>query len=346
MLPSRSTVPRRARRSAAATFALTTLSAACHHAPPAAAPAPHVAAPTLAAAPTPAARAIVDFRTYAGVDDRGLPHYVTRVFSDDERALLRTTYGVDDPNRLYLSDSSAARVLKYDTQPKRCRTCYVNSYRVGFVSVRRRGESWDTLETRVRRLTPREAARAFGPAAREIETSIRTLDPDVAPAVARLVDDAARAGFHVRVAGTYRTPEREAYYMAVGGGRTHTLTSLHSYGRAVDVELSDEHHHPVGRARWIAFRRWLVAYPALAVRLVGTPAATWDWRHLDLPGPEGFRSVDEALARARACTTPSVSAPRSDSAPTITPPPLAHPVSAAVPCDFLPHLPTSVTSAR
>ncbi len=238
-----------------------------------------------------------DFRTYAGVDAHGVPHYITRVFTDEERTLLRTVYGVENPNQLYLADSSSVRVLKYDTHRKRCRTCYVDSYRIGFVSVRRPGESWEAVEHRVRQ-TPR----AFGAAARRNETSLRTLDPNVEPFVVRLLGDARRAGFGVRVIGTYRSTAREAYLMAIGGGRTHTLTSLHSYGRALDVEVLDGTHHALARRpRWVAFRRWVLAYPGRTVRLIGTPSRTWDWRHLDLPGPEGFRSVDEALARARAC---------------------------------------------
>ncbi len=272
-------------------------------------------------APTPGARPqaeTADFRAYAGTDARGVPRYVTRAFTDPERLLLRTAYGVEDPNRLYLSDSSAARVLKYDTRRKRCRTCYVNSYRLGFASVRRAGESWDAVERRVRRTRPRD----FGASAGRRDASLRALDPAVEPAVVRLLDGARRAGFRVRVVDTYRSPEREAYLMALGGGRTHTLTSLHSYGRAVDVEvLRDGGRRVAPRARWVAFRRWVRAYPGGAFRLIGTPAHTWDWRHVELPSPRvGFRSIEAALARGRACVAPAGDTPRPS-------------------CDFAPNLP-------
>ncbi len=262
-----------------------------------------------------------DFRAYAGTDARGVPRYVTRAFTDEERILLRTAYGIEDPNRLYLSDSSAVRVLKYDTRRKRCRTCYVNSYRLGFASVRHTGESWDALERRVRRMRPQ----AFGAVARHQDASLRRLDPDVEPAVVRLLDDARHVGFHVRVVATYRSPEREAYLMALGGGRTHTLTSLHSYGRAIDVQvLRDGGLRVAPRAWWIAFRRWVLAYPGGAFRIIGTPAHTWDWRHIEIPSARiGFRSLGAVLARARACV-----ARTRDTPPTL--------------CDFAPHLPTTL----
>src|SRR5215831_14680136 len=72
-----------------------------------------------------------------------IPHYTTRQFSAEERDLLRRVYGVEDPSRLYLVDQSQEGVLKYDTKRKTCPTCLVNSYRIGFVSVRRPGESWE-----------------------------------------------------------------------------------------------------------------------------------------------------------------------------------------------------------
>ena len=67
-------------------------------------------------------------------------------------------------------------LLKYDTQVKRCPTCYVNSYRVGFISIRRPVESWEELERRVHTMR-----RADFPAwARIPSTSTQDLDPDVA----------------------------------------------------------------------------------------------------------------------------------------------------------------------
>ena len=95
----------------------------------------------------------IDAESYEGVDSHGIPHYATSAdFSRDDARVLRMAYGIEDPRRLYVSDSTEEGLLKYDTQLKRCATCYVNSYRVGFVSVRRTGESWEEAERRVRGL--------------------------------------------------------------------------------------------------------------------------------------------------------------------------------------------------
>jgi hypothetical protein len=70
-------------------------------------------------------------------------------------------------------------------------------------------------------------------------TTLSTLDPDVAPLAEAMLQDARRAGFRIHVIATYRSPLREAYLMALGSGRTHTLTSNHSYGRALDIVVGD-----------------------------------------------------------------------------------------------------------
>jgi hypothetical protein len=237
---------------------------------------------------------------YTGTDARGIPHYARRTFSDEERRLLRDTYGIEEPSRLYVSDSTEDGLLKYDTRLKRCRTCYVNSYRVGFISVRRPRESWEQAERRVRAMRRRDftaAARASS------STSTAALDPDIRGDVERMLADARRAGFALRVAATYRSPEHEAYLMAIGGGRTYTLTSLHSYGRAIDVVVGDGNlGRRATRTQWIAFRRWVTAYKGDDFRILGTPERTWDWRHVELPTASvGFRTIEAALARARAC---------------------------------------------
>jgi hypothetical protein len=237
---------------------------------------------------------------YTGVDARGIPHYARREFTGEERRLLRDAYGIEDPNRLYVSDSTEGGVLKYDTRAKRCRTCYVNSYRVGFVSVRRPGESWEEVERRVRAMRRRD----FSPAARvSSNRSLGDLDPAVREDVERMLDDARRAGFSLRVVATYRSPEHEAYLMAMGGGRTLTLTSLHSYGRAIDVVVGDGNiGRRATRAQWIAFRRWVTRYKGETFRVLGTPERTWDWRHVEMPtSAVGFRTIEAALDRARRC---------------------------------------------
>lgn len=255
---------------------------------------------------------------YTGHDAHGIPRYVRRAFTRDERTLLRQVYGVEEPNRLYVSDSTAAGLLKYDTQLKRCATCYVNSYRVGFVSIRRPGESWDQLERRVRGMKPSDFPRS----AHVATVSVATLDPDIQHDVKQMLVDAHAAGFHTNVLATYRSPEREAYLMAIGGKRTHTLTSLHSYGRAIDISIGDGNPpHRRTRATWIAFRKWVMSYRGGEFRIIGTPAHTWDWNHVEIPSDRvGFRSIDAALARARICRNPVASG------------------AAHVTCDFQPHL--------
>src|SRR5215213_4274796 len=47
--------------------------------------------------------------SYMGRDADGVPHYIQRPFSAEERQLLRGEFGIEDPSRLYLSDSSANR---------------------------------------------------------------------------------------------------------------------------------------------------------------------------------------------------------------------------------------------
>jgi hypothetical protein len=194
----------------------------------------------------------------------------------------------------------------------------VNSYRIGFVSVRRPGESWEEAERRVRS-TP---ARAFAGGENPGSTSTADLDPEVRPLVERMLADARRAGFHLRVSATYRSPLREAFLMSQGGGRTYTLTSAHSYGLAVDVVVDDGR---LGRAAtrrdWIAFRRWVAAYrteDGERFHLLGKVDNTWDWPHVERPMEHvGFRTIDAAIARGRACLAP-------------------HPT---VPCNFAPNLP-------
>lgn len=258
---------------------------------------------------------------YEGVDSRGIPHYATSIdFSSDDARVLRAAYGIEDPHRLYVSDSTEEGLLKYDTQVKRCFTCYVNSYRVGYVSVRRPGESWEEAERRVK-----GSNRTFAPYANLTSSSLNDLDPDVAPLAKVMLDDARRAGFRLRVLATWRSPLREAFLMAEGAGRTHTLTSNHSYGRALDIVVDDGNlRRPRTRSDWISFRRWVTSHPTAtgeSFRILGHADSTWDWPHVELPSPKiGFRSVDEAVARGRECLS----------------------AGSAVPCNFQPHLPTSL----
>jgi len=253
-----------------------------------------------------------DVADYTGHDQLGIPRYTTRSFTPDERMLLRTVYGIEDPSRLYVSDSSAERVLKYDTGRKQCRSCLVNSYRVGFVSIRRPGESWEQLERRIRGMMPGD----FPHDARVENRSTDDLDPAVRTVVDRMLADAARSGFVFHITATYRSPAREAWLMRRRRGSTHTLTSLHAYGRAIDVVVGDGNpRHARTRERWVAFRRWVTSYPGGGFRILGTPDDTWDWPHVEIPSADvGFRDIDAALARAKQCRSLSL-ATRCDFAP-------------------------------
>jgi hypothetical protein len=145
------------------------------------------------------------------------------------------------------------------------------------------------------------------------------MDPAVQDEVSQMLDAARRAGYRLRVVSTYRSPQQEAILMAEGRGRTHTLTSLHSYGRAIDVRVADGNlNNPSTRRSWIAFRRWVTGFRGNDFRVLGTPDRSWDWAHVELPDARiGFHSVDDAINAGRAC--------------------LAH--SSASACEFLPRLP-------
>lgn len=254
---------------------------------------------------------------YTGSGPNGIPHYAQRSFTAAEQSLLRRVYGIEDPHRLYVSDSTEDGLLKYDTSPKLCRTCYVNSYRIGFVSIRRPGETWEELERRVHSMR----AGDFPPSATTASRSTGAMDPSISGDVDRMLADARAAGFDLRVAATYRSPQREAYVMWRGHGRTHTLTSMHSYGRALDVIVGDGNlRHPNTKARWIAFRRWVSHYHDGEFHIIGAPDRTWDWPHVELPSPAlGFRTIEQALTRARTCARDGEPTPACDFAPHLPP---------------------------
>jgi len=277
--------------------------------------------PTVDIAPTDSA----DARSYEGVDSRGIPHYATTLsLSSDDVQVLRRAYGIEDPHRLYVSDSTEEGLLKYDTQVKRCITCYVNSYRVGYVSVRRPGESWEEAERRVRSTSAHTFTGGANPASR----STADLDPDVRLLAERMLREARAAGFHLNVTVTYRSPLREAFLMAEDAGRTHTLTSNHSYGRALDIVVDDGNlGHPGTRRDWIAFRQWVTRYrtpTGESFRILGRVDRSWDWPHVELPSATiGFDTIEEAVARGRACLASGATSP----------------------CNFPPHLPANLSHA-
>lgn len=236
---------------------------------------------------------------YAGFDANGIPRYVRRSFTPDERRLLRDVFGIEEPGQLYLTDTTADGYLAYDTRPKRCRLCMVNTYRVGARSVRQPGETWEALERRLASASRKN----FPEAVTRPSTSLDDLSPAVRDAFADMLRAARRAGFEVQVIETYRSPERAAFLFWAGRGRTMTVTSRHTDGRAVDIVVggqSPRHFHAT--ADWIRFRRWVLAYGRGRFRLIGTPDDTWDWPHIELASPDlGFHSIDDALAAARTC---------------------------------------------
>ncbi len=236
--------------------------------------------------------------SYMGRDEDGVPHYIQRAFSSEERQLLREQFGIEDPSRLYLSDSSSHRYLVYDTERDR-KGVLVMSARIGVASVRRPRESWEQLERRVRRMR----ASSFDPAVRRPDTSLASLNPAIRSQTERMLAAARQAGFRVRVAETDRSPERQAYLLSRRRGRTYTATSHHTGGRAVDVVVGNGNlRHRRTRRQWVEFRRWLLEYGGESFRIIGTPEVTWDWSHIEIRGgPSGPQSVEELLAAARSC---------------------------------------------
>ena len=240
---------------------------------------------------------------YTGSDSRGIPHYFAGHLRPDALNVLRSAFGVVVATHLYVSDSTPAGLLKYDPQAKTCAACYVNSYRIGFISIRRRGESWEDLERRLRTMS----RSSFGRSSLITSTSISMMDPAVQGEVSQMLDAAHRAGFRTHVMSTYRSPEQEALLMREGGGRTHTLTSLHSYGRAIDVQIDDGRlGNPSTRRHWIAFRQWVTRFHGNDFHVLGAADKSWDWTHVELPSDKiGFRSIDAAVEAGRKCLSDS-----------------------------------------
>ena len=234
--------------------------------------------------------------SYAGRDADGVPRYIQRYFSPEERRLLRERFGIEDPSRLYLSDTTTGAYLSYDTERDPGAGRLVHTYRVGAPSVRLQGETWEELERRLATMRPED----FPASARVADTGLASLDPEARPAFERMLAAARRAGHRVRVVETHRSAVRQAYLMASGGGLTFTATSKHSSGRAVDLVVGDGNlRNKRTRARWISFRRWVTGYEGGRFRLIGAPDKSWDWPHGEVEGPRGFGSIEELLIAAR-----------------------------------------------
>ena len=256
--------------------------------------------------------------SYMGRDRDGVPHYIQRPFSAQERRLLREQFGIEDPGRLYLSDSSPHRYLVYDTDRDR-EGVVVMSHRVGAASLRTPGESWEQLERRARRMR----ASNFAPSVRVPDTSLVSMNPAVRSRTESMLAAARQAGFRVRVAETNRSPERQAYLLSRRGRRTFTATSHHTGGWALDVVVGDGNlRHRRTRRQWVAFRRWLLEHGGGSFRIIGTPEQSWDWSHIEISGgPSGFRSIEELLVAARRCAArPDSLTTRACESPTSSPP--------------------------
>jgi hypothetical protein len=237
--------------------------------------------------------------TYAGRDGDGVPYYIERPFTSEERRLLREHFGVEEPARLYLTDSAPDAALVYDTERDPGASRLVRTYRIGAPSIRRPGETWEQLEQRLRGMRRAD----FPASVRKPDTRLSSLDPEARPAFERLLREARRVGFRVRVSETRRSDERQAYLLARSGGLTFTATSKHSAGRAVDLVVRDGNlRNRRTRASWVAFRAWVTTFESGRFRIIGEPSRSWDWPHVELAeGPrDGYRSIEDLLDAARA----------------------------------------------
>lgn len=140
--------------------------------------------------------------------------------SSAERRLLRAQFGIEAPNRLYLSDTLPGASLTYDSDWDRGEHDLVSSYRVGASSVRRPGETWEVLEARLAATDPVSVPRS----ARRADVAIASLDSTIRPAMRRMLDAARGAGFRVRITETRRSVQRQAYLLTLNGHLTHTAT--------------------------------------------------------------------------------------------------------------------------
>jgi len=229
-----------------------------------------------------------------------VPHYVGHAFTAEERELLSRAFGIGDPGRLYLNDSSATAALIWDLKPDSGRSDMEYSFKLGFVSLRRPGESLADYKKRMQ-----ADPSAFPPSAQVRDTALADLDPEVRPLFQGLVEAARARGFDVRVAETYRSPQRQGWLISRADGSTFSGTSIHTYGRAVDFVIDNGYGRTAhNRREYVAFRRFVLEYGKGRLRILGTPSDTWDWGHVEAPAPWlGYHSVEDALAAARTCVS-------------------------------------------
>jgi hypothetical protein len=241
---------------------------------------------------------------FAGRDEHGVPRYARRFFSAEERQALREQFGIEDPQRLYLSDTLPTATVTYDTDWDRGEKWVVGSHRVGAMSVRRPGESWEQLERRLAQTSSLD----FPVSTHTADASLASLDSVVRPLMESMLAAARRAGFKIKVTEARRSAERQAYLMTLGGNLTHTATSRHAEGYAVDVTVDDgDIRHVATREHWVAFRRWVDTTQRGVFRIIGTPDQSWDWPHIEYVGRlPGFGSLEELIDAARWCDAKGV----------------------------------------
>ena len=218
--------------------------------------------------------------------------------------MLREQFGIEDPQRLYLSDTLPTATITYDTDWDRGEKYVVGSHRVGAMSVRRPGESWEQLERRLAQTSSLD----FPVSTHTADASLASLDSVVRPLMESMLAAARRAGFKIKVTEARRTAERQAYLMTLGGNLTHTATSRHAEGYAVDVTVDDgDIRHAATREHWVAFRRWVDTTQRGVFRIIGTPDQSWDWPHIEYVGRlPGFGSLEELIDAARWCDAKGV----------------------------------------
>lgn len=237
-------------------------------------------------------------RAFAGRDEHGVPRYARRYFSVDDRRVLREQFGIEEPQRLYLSDTLPTANVVYDTEWDEGEKDVVGSHRVGAASVRRPGETWEQLERRLAHTSPLD----FPASARKADASLASLDPVVRPLMESMLAAARKAGFQVKVTEARRTAERQAYLMTLGSF-THTATSRHAEGYAVDAIVDDgDIRHAATREHWVSFRRWIETTQRGVFRIIGAPDDSWDWPHIEYVGRlPGFTSLEELMDTAHWC---------------------------------------------
>jgi hypothetical protein len=252
--------------------------------------APHASGTWIPAAAGAAARAnTVPPNDYTGRDSvTGVPRYVVRPFSDDERALLRTRFGVEDPGLLYRNDQG---FVVYDSRRDTGLRHFVNTYRLGGASARHPGETFSEFETRI----AGKPARYFGLNVDAVERRLGALAPEVREQFSELVAEAERMGLEVTIAETRRSLERQAWLLSRRAGLTYTGTSMHAEGRAADFRIG------TGNVRDRRTRAAYTAFRKLALERGFTLTGDWDPGHVELaePGaPIGYRTIEELLDAA------------------------------------------------